>query len=1100
MKKRPTYLLMYLIVFYGCLAGPSCTAQKDYIVQNSGMKIYGEILNSSPAMFASQIRFKTENSIVKTLYPSSIIAWKRGTRKYISTTYRHSKKKQYPVFMELKAGEGGPLKLLEFYNTYGDYGFTQSFLDKDGIKTEPNTFGFKKQMKTYFKDQPQVVAAIQNGRYKAKQLDKLVLFYNQLNQPNKKSLVSKDTLTKELNNKNNTALKLSEPNWDIDDLLLSMEAAEQKYLAMMPASIKDIKDKQLQKIMISHRIGRNFFEQKQYEKALPYLLKCLRYINKSNLQKSLKTPIQLMLTQLYTNNRQYKLALTYNAALLQTIESNNLKIDVSIAFDAYRNWGFLIQKIGPDIALDSLKSNLVETQKKWKENPEEGAIDHAINTAKIRHYNYALLAFSKAKTFISAKNIRQKISLDLVKGALYVEAGHYDRSLFHYKSALADMQNKLGKDYPQIPEITRKISEIYLAAALYTEALEYIEQSDRANNKEQLPIDASLLQNINKVAFPFELLYSITTKAIVRYRQLGNTATEAQLKKILAHYAIATQLLHQLRNTYKKEGSKYRLANVTHRFSQHAIIMCNDLYNRTQNKQYLQEAFHYAELSKSAVLFETMHDLKSKKVSGIPKSKIIEENGLKAKIAYLKSEIYYEQQKTVLLNEAKIARLETEIKRTKERHQKLLHLFETNYPKYYQLKYDYKGIDVPTLQNELSEKEVFLEYVATDSFIYVLAISKNDLISHFQPLSEKLPLRIKRMQYILKNNKAGLFRKYAPTLYRDIVEGIEPFIQGKNLIIAADAELNYLPFGILPTKASNFNDSTATLYRSSHFLIQDHAICYNYSASIYWHNKHQQKVSAKRTIATWAPQFDQMNEIVRAKGMDISLAELPGAQQEALDIAAMFQSKAYINQAASEQTFKKNAAEYAVLHIATHGLLNDENPLYSNLILCNQANEDGILHAFELYNMQLKANLAVLSACNSGMGKLTKGEGVVSIARGFSYAGVPNIIMSKWPVSDWSTQQLMRFLYNNLKKGMPIDVALQQAKISYIKQNIEKDQLIAPFYWGGFVLTGSNQSIDILVQKQNWTPYFLAILLSISGGISGYLIIKKRRSSQAKIT
>lgn len=1096
MKKSLKCLIIVLFGLLICWFGTDCRAQKDYIVQKGGMKIYGEILNSNPASFASQIRFKTKNSIAKTLYPGNILSWKRGQRKYISTTFRISKKKQYPVFMELKAGENGPVRLLEFYNSYGEYGFTQTFLEKEGLKTEPNTFGFRKQMKNYFADEPEAVAAIQSGRYKAKQLAELVTFYNQLKKGARPVPVQEETAIAQSNISEiteNNSEQTTDSNWDIDDLLLSMEAAEKKYMDRMKSSTKDIQDKDLRKIIINHRIGSNFFEQKQYDKALPYLLKALSTIAKTRKQEPLKASIQLMLTQLYSNNGKHTLAIPYNGSLLVSFEAQPTTLKAEEAFEAYKSWAIVLQNIDEDTSLEPWKNQIESHTRDWKVALGEDAIDHAINTAKIAHYNYALLSFKKAASFLSPKKIHQKINLNLAIGELFFEAGLYDQSLTYYQDALSSMQDNFGEDYPQIPEISRKLSEIYLAAELYTEALEYIDKADRANTKEQVSIDASLLKNINKVAFPFELLYSITTKAIVQYRQLGKSATEAQLQKILTHYAIATQLLHQLRNTYKKEGAKYRLANVTHRFSQHAILICNDLYNITKRKQYLEDAFHYAELSKSAVLFETMHDLKSKKVSGIPNAQIVQENGLKSKIAYLKSEIYYEQQKGALLNQAKIDGLEAEVIKSKAAHQQLLRTFETDYPAYFQLKYDYKGIALKTLQNELNDKEIFLEYVATDSFIYVLAISKNDINSHFQTLSEKLPLRIKRMQYILKNNKVDLFQKHAPDLYRDVIEGIESFIKDKNLIIAADAELNYLPFGVLPTKASNYSKGSKGNYRSTHFLIQDHAICYNYSASIYWHNKNQLKVTAQKPIATWAPKFDQMNAVVQEKGLDVSLSELPGAQQEALDIAAMFQSQSYINQAASEQEFKNKASDYAVLHIATHGLLNDEDPLYSNLILCNQNKEDGILHAFELYNMQLKANLAVLSACNSGMGKLTKGEGVVSIARGFSYAGVPNIIMSKWPVSDWSTQQLMRSLYNNLKEGMPIDLALQQAKISYIEQNKQKDQLIAPFYWGGFVLTGSNQSIDILTQNETWTYWLAGIALLLSSGLAWWIIRKKHK-------
>ena len=134
--------------------------------------------------------------------------------------------------------------------------------------------------------------------------------------------------------------------------------------------------------------------------------------------------------------------------------------------------------------------------------------------------------------------------------------------------------------------------------------------------------------------------------------------------------------------------------------------------------------------------------------------------------------------------------------------------------------------------------------------------------------------------------------------------------------------------------------------------------------------------------------------------------------------------------------------------------------------------------------MQLNADIAVLSACNSGMGKLSHSEGVIGVASGFAYAGVPNIIMSKWPVSDWSTSILMLYFYQNIKKGIPKAEALQQAKKTYLNKYQKNSEQLAPMYWGAFVLHGNNEVVEALLPLP-FSNYGIILVLFV--GFVGFI-------------
>lgn len=210
-----------------------------------------------------------------------------------------------------------------------------------------------------------------------------------------------------------------------------------------------------------------------------------------------------------------------------------------------------------------------------------------------------------------------------------------------------------------------------------------------------------------------------------------------------------------------------------------------------------------------------------------------------------------------------------------------------------------------------------------------------------------------------------------------------------------------------------------------------------------------------------------------------SLAKLYWAEEEVLNISEMFKGDHYCHQNATEKTFKERAADASILHLATHALIDDEHPMYSKLVFTpdTTSDEDGFLNTYELYNMDLNADLVVLSACNSGYGRLVKGEGVMSLARGFTYAGCPSIVMSLWQVDDESTSLLMQKFYENLDRGMKKDRALTMAKRAMIKS--EGGAKSGPFYWAGFVSTGNTDPVPVRPNHYKYLWFVLPAALII---------------------
>lgn len=237
--------------------------------------------------------------------------------------------------------------------------------------------------------------------------------------------------------------------------------------------------------------------------------------------------------------------------------------------------------------------------------------------------------------------------------------------------------------------------------------------------------------------------------------------------------------------------------------------------------------------------------------------------------------------------------------------------------------------------------------------------------------------------------------------------------------------------------------------------------------------------------------FSQHNfspDITNTDSNKRTLLDLNWTEREVTEIGGIIPGKIFLGERASEENFKKYAPDAGIIHLATHTMINEKEPMYSKLIFSpkDTSSEDGLLHTYELYNLDLNANLAVLSACNTGTGKLVRGEGIMSLARGFMYAGCPGIVMSLWPVDDKSTSQIMRTFYSALAQGADKATALRTAKLNYLKN--AEDIKAAPYYWSGFVLIGNTNPVELKTKY----PLLFWLIPALILALVAFVLAKRR--------
>ena len=355
------------------------------------------------------------------------------------------------------------------------------------------------------------------------------------------------------------------------------------------------------------------------------------------------------------------------------------------------------------------------------------------------------------------------------------------------------------------------------------------------------------------------------------------------------------------------------------------------------------------------------------------------------------------------------------------------------------------------------------EYVVTDDHTYLFAITKAAAKAEAEVRVYTLAVRreeLAKQIEAFRGQMAGRdlgFRASATKLYDLLLKPAEAQLRGKtNLVIAPDDTLWNLPFQALLTGAGRF-------------LIEDAAIAFAPSLTVLREMtkraKHQ-GADASATLLALGNPLPGKATINRAALTlrDGKLDPLPEAEQEVMALKRLYgpsRSKVYIGTEAREDRVKSEAGQARILHFATHGMLNNASPMYSHLVLAEGGgNEDGLLEAWELMQLDLKADLAVLSACETARGRIGAGEGMIGLSWAMFIAGVPATVVSQWKVESMSTRDLMVSFHRALisqpeaGKAKPTKTeALRQAALKLMK----KPETTHPFYWAGFVLVGDGR-------------------------------------------
>jgi|GEM_PF-527474 len=545
------------------------------------------------------------------------------------------------------------------------------------------------------------------------------------------------------------------------------------------------------------------------------------------------------------------------------------------------------------------------------------------------------------------------------------------------------------------------------------------------------------------------------------------------------HYAEALAALNRLSRSVSP-ASKSTLAAQAADICAGAIATNLRLRTRTDSLR----AFDFAERSKAFVLFETMKDADALHIAGIPDSLLQHERNLRIEIAFYENLRQEKQDSIQQRADTTLLAIGTTLLHIKQQHEDLIHLFEIRYPEYYQAKYGLATANVAAVQHMLQPGQTLLEYTIGDSSIFAFIVRPDYFSVHELPRDFPLEQTVdtltrlgiyayytlpkaKRSQAIEKSSVRH-YTNAARLLYEKLVAPLAGNLT-VDLIIIPDGVLGYVPFEALlsgePSRHGVFSSY------EPHFLLRRHRISYGASATLLREmrdKKHHDEPVAN--VLALAPFFRGDTAVLHARADSSDLfalreafGPLPSSGDEAYAVTTLFGGSALYGPDASREAFCRLAPKHRILHLSTHGKADDRLGDYAYLALGVPGDTTAFdkLYARDLYSLGLHADLVVLSACETATGKLRRGEGIVSLARAFSFAGAKSLVTSLWKVDDTTTKDLMTGFYRHLHDGEAKDAALQQAKFDFLENKRDADggAKLHPFFWAGFIAVGDMRAL-----------------------------------------
>ncbi|MEH1868988.1 MAG: CHAT domain-containing protein [Nostoc sp.] len=557
-----------------------------------------------------------------------------------------------------------------------------------------------------------------------------------------------------------------------------------------------------------------------------------------------------------------------------------------------------------------------------------------------------------------------------------------------------------------------------------------------------------------------------------------------QLPEALTEIDKAIEKIENIRKEVVSEDLRTSFFATVQDYYQLKIDILMEMHKKDPSKGNDAKALLTSEASRARGLVELLAEANANIREGIKPELLERERNIQHKLNAL------EQQQLKLVSlpntEKQIADIKQQIEKVLNDYQELRTEIRINSPRYAALKFP-ESLTLKEIQQKiLDENTLLLTYSLGEERSYLWLVSKTEIHNYELPKRAEIKEEAKQFHKSL-TIKPGLFNSQkisnsATKLSQMLLQPVANKLGKKRLLIVSDGALQYVPFSALPVcKDATCKVSTPLL--ANHEIINSPSV----STIAILRSQQQQRKPAPKTLAVLAdPVFSKYDTRLSPKGkqytfpakvqpnnqnnnidslllqrsaseLGVKFTSLPFTGEEAENIFLEPESSIKALRFDANRAFAMNPqlSQYRYIHFATHGILNSTNPKLSAVVLSlvNKKGEaeNGYLTLNDIFNLKLPAELVVLSACETGLGKEVRGEGLVGLTRGFMYAGSPRLVVSLWKVQDQGTSVLMKKFYTKmLRQGLKPAEALRAAQL----EMLQSEEYSAPYYWAAFTLQG----------------------------------------------
>jgi CHAT domain-containing protein/Tfp pilus assembly protein PilF len=744
-------------------------------------------------------------------------------------------------------------------------------------------------------------------------------------------------------------------------------------------------------------------------------------------------------------------------------------------------------------------------------------IHHSLGNEEkaLDYFREALVGFKS----LSMPRLEAQTLRDL--GLVYSSIGEKNRALSSYQQALK--LTRIGQDQRQEAYTLNYIGHLYETSGDLAKALSCYRQG----------------LSLSRVAAD-PAVESLTLYNLAHIERDSGQLTEAQ-RQIEAAIKIAESIRTKVGNQDLRASY---FATVRQNYELHIDILMR-LHKERPNEGFDAKAFAISEKARARSFLESLHEARAKIRQDVDPALLARERSLEEMLnvkAERQMQLLAKKDKDEAEKTAKdidklaseLAEVEDQIKATSPRYAAL------TLPQPLTLK--------EVQQRVLDDDSLLLEYALGDERSYVWAVTRKEVSSFELPPRAEIEAAARGVYELLIGYQAlpgepleerrqreaktdDLLPAKTASLSKLVLGPVIEKLERRRLVIVPDGALQYIPFQALTIPETSLGHEPQSGSEWNQFLLKNHEIVNELSASTLalLLNESATRKRAPNAVAVLADPVFEVDDprVSRAKGevgqqpadsLEVrkALRDMRdvGISPDGVQIPRLFASREEAESimastpwgtglkfldfdASREKVLGSELASYRVVHFATHGLINNEHPELSGIVLSlfdRQGNsQNGFLRLHDIYNLHLPADLVVLSACSTGLGRDVKGEGLIGLTRGFMYAGASGVVASLWKVDDDATAELMKRFYEAMfMRGLSPSAALRDSQLALSQQK----RWQAPYYWAGFVLQGQYSETVNFPRRMFFTRGRAAILSTVAAAILLAIYVLRRRRSR----